>query len=117
MIFCSQFNHVLCHLTFVILLLFLYFPKVHNTIDSSLFLSSMFFGCSAVGLAFFTCELGQQLTNALNKINDEFKQLNWYFYIIKIQRILLIILNNVQEPIVIQSLGVVCSSREQFKKV
>lgn len=91
--------------------------QIYNSLDSGLFWSSVFFGFSALGLAFFSCELGEQLTTRLDKVNDELKQLDWHLFSAKIQRMLPIVMINVQKPVVIECFGILTGSREQFKKV
>lgn len=68
-------------------------------------------------VVFFACELGQQFTNTLVKVDNELKQLDWYLFPAEIQRILPAVINNVQKPVVIECFGIMIASREQFKVV
>lgn len=95
----------------------LHFSQTRGQNDSRLLLEVIFFGLWPMILIFFTCEIGQQFTNTLDKFNMEFERMNWYLFPIKIQRLLPIVINNVQEPIVIECFGIISGSREQFKKV
>lgn len=70
-----------------------------------------------IGVILITCEIGQQFTNALGKVNDQFEQLDWYLFPAKVQRMLPTIINNVQDPVEIGCFGIMYCSREQFKTV
>lgn len=70
-----------------------------------------------VGLVFFTCELGQQLTNTLARFEYKFEQLDWYLFPVKVQRSLPTVLNNVQKPVEIGCFGILRANRDQFKNV
>lgn len=78
---------------------------------------SIFYGCWVFGLAFFSCEVGQQFTNSFERVTDRLDRLNWYLFPIKVQQLLPTILINTQEPIVIGCFGLMNGSRDQFKKV
>lgn len=73
--------------------------------------------CFSSGFAFIPCELGERMTNFFNEINDEFDQLNWYRFPIDAQKMLPIILNIVQKPVMIHCFGSVFCTREIFKDV
>lgn len=68
-------------------------------------------------MVFFTCELGQLFTNTLSNVNDEFVQLDWYLFPVKVQRMLPTVINNVQKPVEIECFGIMSASRDQFKMV
>lgn len=91
--------------------------QTSDQIDTVLLWKTIFFGFWPVGLIFFTCEIGQEFTNIVGKFNNEFERWNWYLFSIKIQRLLPIFIINVQEPVVIKCFGIICGSRDQFKKV
>lgn len=97
--------------------LFCISTQTHDQIDSVLVGKAIFYGCWGLSITFCACELGQQLTNTLGKINDKLEQLDWYLFPTEIQRILPTVMNNIQQPIVIECFGIICASREQFGKV
>lgn len=91
--------------------------QTRDTIDPVLFWKSIFYGCWPLGLAFFSCELGQQFTNTFDRFTDDFDQLDWYLFPVKIQRILPIVINNVQKAVSFECFGIISGSRDQFRKV
>lgn len=80
-------------------------------------LESIFYGILAIALNFATCEIGHRLENTFNEIHDAFCLLEWYFYPVKVQRMLVLILINTQKPVEINFFGSIACSREQFKRV
>lgn len=79
--------------------------------------NSIFYGGWVLGLVFISCEIGQQLTNLFEDINDRFDRLNWYLFPLKVQQLLPVVMINIQEPIVFQCFGMINGSRDQFQKV
>lgn len=71
----------------------------------------------ALLLVLFTCEAGQQFSNAFSKVDDIVCQLNFYLLPIEIQRMLPILIMYAQEPLVVVFFGSLSGTREQFKKV
>lgn len=63
------------------------------------------------------CELGQRFTGTFIEVDATFERLHWYFFPIKVQRILPTISIALQKPIVIGCFGLVEFSRDEFKKV
>lgn len=88
-----------------------------DIIDPVALWKSTFYGLLVFGLAFFSCEVGQRVSNMHEEIADRFDQLKWYLLPIKLQRLLPTIIINVNEPVVIECFGVLDGTREQFKKV
>ena len=80
-------------------------------------LQSIFYGVLAIALVFSTCEIGQNLTNTFNEIEDAVYILDWYLYPIEIQQMLIPIMIYMQEPVFIKFFGSISCSEEQFKKV
>lgn len=70
-----------------------------------------------ISLVYSACEIGQQVSNAFDEINDEIDLLDWYLYPIEIQRMLVPIMIYAQKPAVVNFFGSVECSREQVKKV
>lgn len=95
---------------------FEYFQSNDN-MRSVIFLESMIFGHGAFILALFANEIGQRFSNVFMKIGDAICELNWHLNSIGIQRIILILIINVQEPVAIRLFGSAVCSREQFRKV
>lgn len=67
-------------------------------------------------VVFVACELGQRTSDAFNKIENEFKQFNWYLFPGKIKQILPLVMIMTQQPVVIKCFGSISCSRETFKK-
>lgn len=76
------------------------------------------FGCGigAFVLVFFASEAGQRFSNAFFQLEELANDLNWPQFPSKVQRILPVIIFNVQQPIEIQFFGSAVCGREQFKK-
>lgn len=97
---------------------FSFLSQTRDTVDSVLFWKIIFYGCWVFGLVFFTCELGQKFTDIFDKIANQCNnQLDWYLFPIAVQRMLSIVIINVQESLVWNCFGIVSGTRDQFKKV
>lgn len=75
------------------------------------------YGSYGFGLVFTVCELGQRVSHSFTEINSIVDQLDWYLFPNEIQKIMPIIINNVQQPIEIECFGDVRCNRKSFKKV
>lgn len=71
----------------------------------------------AVTLALITNEFSEQICNEFNQINDEIDKLNWYLFPQRVQRILPVIMLNLQKRIYFECFGGISCNREFFKKV
>lgn len=71
----------------------------------------------AFGVVFISCELGQRSTNDFEECSEMIEQLDWYLFPAEIQRMLPIIINFAQQPIVFYCFGSAACSRDTFKKV
>lgn len=81
-------------------------------------LESICYAILAIALVFATCEIGHRLENTFNEINYAFcQQLEWYYYPIEVQRMLVQTLIYTQQPVAIKFFGSIACSREQFKGV
>lgn len=100
----------------IILLLSLAFQS-KDIIDPVILWKSIFYLGSVVGLIFFSCEVGQQITNLFEEIADRFDLLSWYLFPIKVQRLLPTVTINMNETIVVGCFGMLNGSRDQLKKV
>lgn len=74
-------------------------------------------GIGAFVLVFFASEAGQRFSDAFRQLENVANRLNWYHFPNKVQRILPLVIFNVQQPIEIQFFGSAVCGREQFKKV
>lgn len=63
------------------------------------------------------CELGQLMTSGFEEILSEIETFDWYLFPHEIQRMLLIILMDVQIPVEIECFGNISVTRENSKKV
>lgn len=66
---------------------------------------------------FHSSELGEMLMRKFNEFNDAFYQCKWYFFSIEMQKMLLIVIANTQQPIFVQGFGNISCTRDSFKKV
>lgn len=62
-------------------------------------------------------ELGQRVTDAFNKIEDEIGQFNWYLFPEEMKQMLRLVMIMTQQPVIIECFGSISCSRETFKKV
>lgn len=63
------------------------------------------------------CEFGEMLTNKFHTFNDSLCQCNWYYYPNEVQRMLVIVIANAQQPLIFCGFGNIPISRFSFKKV
>lgn len=63
------------------------------------------------------CELGEMVTRHYDKVDQILLSCKWYKFPIEIQRILVIAIQNIQQPVVIVGYGNIVCRRETFKKV
>lgn len=67
-----------------------------------------------IGIA---CEFSARLTNQFETICDALLQCNWYLYPIKLQKMLIMVIVNVQQPVQVAGFGNMKCSRDSFKQV
>lgn len=77
----------------------------------------MFEAIYSYGVLFVSCEIGHQLSSAFDECSDMIDQLNWYLFPAEIQRMLPIITNFAQQPIVFYCFGSTACTRETYKRV
>lgn len=77
----------------------------------------MLYGFWAVCMVFFSCEIGQRFSNAYEDVNDVIGCMNWNYLPLEIQRMLLIIMLDTQQPFEVNCFGSTACNRETFKKV
>lgn len=88
-----------------------------DAINSVVLLESIGSGLGATSIVFFASEAGQRFSIAFFQFENMANILNWYSFPNKVQRILPLIIFNVQQPIEIKFFGSAVCGREQFKKV
>lgn len=88
----------------------------HNEVFSIVFLELIFYAVWSFGLVYIACEMSQRFCDALNEMDDDIGQLDWYLYPAEIQRLLLIIVENSQQPVIVKCFGSIACSRETLKK-
>lgn len=88
-----------------------------DNIDPVMLWKSIFYGVTIFMVVFFSCEIGQRVTNLFEEITDRFDQLNWYLFPLKVQRLLPTIMINMNEAIVIGCFGLMQGNRNQLKNV
>lgn len=66
---------------------------------------------------FAFCEFGERVTHQFNLFNEKFCHCDWYLLPIEIQRMYLIVLVGVQDPVMIRGFANTLCSRDAFKKV
>lgn len=73
--------------------------------------------CWSFILLFLFCEFGEQLTSEFNMFDEALCQSNWYSFPVYVQKLLLILMPNTQEPMLMQSYGNLVCARASFEKV
>lgn len=73
--------------------------------------------CISFGITYIICEIGQQITNAFEEIEDVIGQIDWYLFPIEFKRMFPMFVNAAQQPMEIACFGSVPCSRGTYKKV
>lgn len=68
-------------------------------------------------LLFFYCESGQFVMNQFEEFDDQLYECGWYLFPNEMQKMLVIIMSNTQQPVIIHGLANAFCTREIFKKV
>ena len=68
-------------------------------------------------MIFFFCEFGEMLTKQFNIYDEVLCQCNWYSYPFDIQKVLLIVMVNTQQPTILRGYANMFCSRGFFKQV
>lgn len=63
------------------------------------------------------CESGERVMQQFSNYNDELNQCQWYLLSNNMQLMLLIFMNEVQQPIHIRGYGNIVCTRDSFKEV
>lgn len=69
------------------------------------------------GSVFIICEVGEQLKNRFIQIDHSFEQLKWYLFPVDVQKLLPLIIANIQQEATIACFGSLSCTRELFEKV
>lgn len=94
-------------------------PKsLHNleTVDLEVFGWGFVIFCAMIGI-FIVCQIGEMTTMKFDSFNDTFYQCEWYLFPTDIQRMLLIVMANAQQPVIIKGFANTLAARESFTKV
>lgn len=66
---------------------------------------------------FLFCEFGERLTRQFININKELAECDWYKFPLNIRKLLPMVLNGTQNPLVLTGIGQLKCTRETFKAV
>lgn len=66
---------------------------------------------------FIFCEFGSMMTYQFDTFNDDFNRCNWYLFPIKMQRMMVICIECIQQPPIIQGYANTVLTRDAFKQV
>lgn len=108
----TNFNPIVYFLIF-----FFISVPCQNADNSIALVIAIFLFCWSFSLLAFVCELCDRLTSAFGEIDYEIGQLNYHLLPMEIQRIIPIILMNVQKAVVLECFGNIYCDRMAFKKV
>lgn len=70
-----------------------------------------------LALVFVPCEIGERVRMEFMKLDFTIGQFSWHLFSQDIQKILPIVINNAQQPVLIEWFGSISCIREVFKKV
>lgn len=91
--------------------------QLHHSDNLAVLLTLMLQISYAFGVLVAACELGQRINVTFDECGQMIDQLQWYLLPADIQRILPIIVNYAQQPVVIKCIGSAALDRETFKWV
>ena len=69
------------------------------------------------GSLFAYCEFGERVTHQFNQFNENFCNCDWFSFPIEMQRIYLLVLVGVQDPVIIRGYAHTVCTRDAFKRV
>lgn len=93
------------------------FLQSQNVIDLNDLIMSIAALIWTFAYIFMCCELGDRVSAGFDESYETICQVEWYAYPTNIQRMLHMIMINVQKPVVLRSFGNIPCVREQVKKV
>lgn len=96
---------------------FQFFQQTHPGDDSTMLFLTIVDIFYSFGVVCLVCEIGQQISNAYDDIDDIINQLDWYLFPYQIQRMLPMVFINSQESVTLQCFGSISCDRDNSKKV
>lgn len=63
------------------------------------------------------CELGERLTDKFSLFGITIYQWNWNYFPVEVQKMLIIVLADLHEPVIVRGFANTLCARESFKKV
>lgn len=91
--------------------------QLHLGDNLAMLMMTIFEVVYSFGILFIACEICQRNNLAFNECNEMTEQCKWYSFPMKIQRMLPLILNFMQQPVEIKCFGGLACERETFKHV
>lgn len=85
--------------------------------DPAAILAPMFLVIWAFTFIFLYCELGKAVTDEFDSIDEDLCQYKWYLLSIEIQQMMIIFMNDTQQPALFRGFGNVTCTRDSFKNV
>lgn len=61
--------------------------------------------------------MGQQMSEKFNLFNTTMYQWNWYYFPADVQKMLILVFADAQEPVIVRGFADTLCARESFKKV
>lgn len=105
----------------MILFFFFFFSQLkfqsQNIINWSVLVSGIFNLVWTLVLVAAPCEIGERIQSEFMKLDFAISQFNWHLFPYDIRKILPIIIQNAQKPVLIQWFGSISCVRDVFKKV
>lgn len=99
-------------------LIFILFPyKMQPDSNPMEMIRNVCLGFWSFVFLFLFCELCQNMSTQFDIYGDELYYCDWYLLTSKLQRTLLIVLTNAQQPVTIHGYGNIECTRDTFKKV
>lgn len=71
----------------------------------------------SIVIVFVDCECGERLAQQFNEIDTEYSQSKFYFFPVDLQRMYLILMLDIQQPVYIRGYGNIVCTRDFFKEV
>lgn len=72
---------------------------------------------SSIVYVLLLCELGEMVSNAYEKVDQQLFNCNWYQFPTEMQRMLVTAIANIQQPVTIRGYGNIICNRDTLKKV
>lgn len=85
--------------------------------DPAAMVTPIFLVFWAFTFIFFYCELGKAVTDEFDNIDEDLCQYKWYLLSVDTQRMMIIFMNDTQQPALLRGFGNVTCTRDSFKNV